>query len=46
MRSVLARVLARLGIDPNCTWCGGTGIWNGKPCIQCSPVTVDPADDY
>jgi hypothetical protein len=25
-----------LWIDPKCTWCGGSGTWNGKPCIKCN----------
>lgn len=39
----LLRIFRRtiLRIDPNCGWCGGSGYWHGKPCIQCNPVVVD-----
>jgi hypothetical protein len=34
MRSFIRALLRR--IDANCSWCGGSGYWNGYPCIQCN----------
>lgn len=40
----IRRVVMR--IDPNCTWCGGSGYWvDGNPCIKCNPVQIDPDDE-
>lgn len=26
-------------VDPDCKWCGGSGMWNGYPCIKCNQPT-------
>lgn len=28
--------VTRIAIDKNCSWCGGSGYWEGKPCIKCN----------
>lgn len=43
IRSIL-RAIVRLAINPNCDWCGGSGTWNGFPCIKCNPVTTGDDD--
>lgn len=40
-QSGMRRMCHGLRIDPNCSWCGGSGMWTdpaGKrwPCIQCN----------